>query len=305
MKNLHKKRKALAKEEHGDLKIRVSSLMRKITITIFILGCFSAALKANPLPSIIQLLLDEVVVDHPPVITCPIDQTISSSISVNYSGPNATATDDNDPNPTIDQSPTVLPSGTTTTITATATDNLNQSSQCTFNVTVSNDLVCQPGFQPSTSVANTCEACPAGTVSPGGTTACETCIASQPNSNQSACEPSPSGTYEGCFMWTIGINDLQTITQPGMTPSNCVSHCTEFGFAYGAIREQNICGCGNNAPQIGTCGSVCQCQPCMASLSQECGGVNAISVYSTGEAPVVSGFGANTNWAQTKIFLGL
>lgn len=282
-----KKSAGLVQEEDEGVTIRVSRFLSRIAITTLVLGYFSTTVQANPLPSITLLLHDDVAVDLPPVITCPSNQTIDSSISVDYPGPNATAVDDNDPNPTVVQSPTILQSGTTTTITATATDNLNQSSQCTFNVLVTTTLVCQPGQQPSSSIANTCEACPANTVSSGGTNACEACdVGFQANLNQSVCEINggPSGTYLGCFQWTIGINDLQTINQPGMTPSTCVSHCTGFGLAFGAVRDQTICGCGNNAVQLGSAPPN-SCQPCLSSLSQECGSETEISVYSTGEVP--------------------
>jgi len=75
----------------------------------------------------------------PPVITCPGDLTVeqenSAGAVVNF---DCTATDDQDPDPTVVCDP---PSGSTfplgaTTVTCTATDNSGNTSQCTFTVTV-------------------------------------------------------------------------------------------------------------------------------------------------------------------------
>ncbi len=290
----NKKRAVSVQEEDEGVSIRVSRFLCRIAITTLVLGYFSTTVQAAPLPSVIQLLLD----DAAPVITCPSDQTINSSISVDYPGPNATAVDDNDPNPTIVQSPTTLQSGAATTITATATDNLNQSSQCAFNVSVTTNLQCPPGQQPSSSINNTCEACPANTVSSGGLNTCEACeqIGYGPNPDQSSCQNNydygPSGTYVGCFQWIAGIADLQSISNPnqlgGIAPVTCVASCKPKGFAQAAVRQNafqdTVCGCGNNALQLRPAPEM-SCQPCTANPLQTCGSTDTISVYSTGVIP--------------------
>ena len=81
----------------------------------------------------------ELVDMAPPVINCPnnmVLETINNEMPVNFT---ATATDDMDPNPVItyNVAPGSLFSvGTTTQVTATATDASGKSSQCSFSVTV-------------------------------------------------------------------------------------------------------------------------------------------------------------------------
>ncbi|HYN86602.1 MAG TPA: PxKF domain-containing protein, partial [Pyrinomonadaceae bacterium] len=80
--------------------------------------------------------------DEAPVIDCPDDIVVNLPLNSNASGVavnfNVTATDNADATPTIQTSVasgSVFPVGTTT-VTATATDDAGNQSQCTFNVTV-------------------------------------------------------------------------------------------------------------------------------------------------------------------------
>ncbi|MFQ5445971.1 MAG: HYR domain-containing protein, partial [Saprospiraceae bacterium] len=77
----------------------------------------------------------------PPVVTCPSNMSVTScnATTVSYT---ATAVDACDPNPTVSYD--IAPGSTfnlgTTTVTVTATDDQNQSSTCTFDVTVADDI---------------------------------------------------------------------------------------------------------------------------------------------------------------------
>ncbi len=74
----------------------------------------------------------------PPILTCPSDVNVNSCTAATATYSPATATDACDPNPSITYSQasgTTFPYGTTP-VTVTATDNVGNSSSCTFNVNV-------------------------------------------------------------------------------------------------------------------------------------------------------------------------
>ncbi len=150
-------------------------------------------------------------VDTPPTITCPANQdlTCTDTVIPDYTSL-ATATDAEDPNPAITQSPAVGSTFTDgMTITLTATDDSGNASSCTFTVNLLADVTA-PVPDLTTLTAITAECSVTSLTAP---TATDNCSATVTVTNNAALPITTSGTTTITWTYDDGNGNTSTQTQ--------------------------------------------------------------------------------------------
>lgn len=93
--------------------------------------------------------------------------------------------------------------------------------------------------------------------------------------------PQTGMRYIGCFRDTPVFDlDGYLARSRSNTPEACVAQCRQGGFAYAGVQYGESCLCGNKYGKYGV-SNACT-MPCTGNPSQACGGINANSIFTTG-----------------------